>query len=68
LSRQRTKPEGLTTAARSIAAFFVFIELFAFNDQLYEREEPIRKFLFDKLRFPLLGFPHAKGEIERNPY
>ena len=35
------------------------------NDKLKQRS---KKFLFDKLRFPLLGFPHANGEIERNPY
>jgi hypothetical protein len=35
------------------------------NDKLKQRS---RKFLFDKLRLPLLGFTHANWEIERNPY
>jgi hypothetical protein len=35
------------------------------NDKLKQRS---RKFLFDKLRLPLLGFTHANWEIKRNPY
>jgi hypothetical protein len=35
------------------------------HDKLKQRS---RKFLFDKLRLRLLGFPHASREIERNPY
>jgi len=72
--KEQRVAKSLTTVSKAVIAFFEFIELFASHYQLYKRDErdkpkkPIRKFLFDNLRFPLLGFPHANGEIERNPY
>jgi hypothetical protein len=75
LSRQRTtQAESFATVTKSIMAFFKFIEFCALNYKLYKRDERDklkqhnRKFLFDKLRLPLLGFTHAHWEIERNPY
>jgi hypothetical protein len=72
--KERSVAKSSTAVSKWTIGFLALIEFFTFDCKLHKcddrdrRKQRKRKFLFDKLRLPLLGFTHAYWEIERNPY